>query len=270
MLKHRIPTAIVLIICVIALIWWVPEKWFAEILAVLVVGVGGWEWSRLVGYQLFILRALYTFAALLGLFLLRWIPGVTVLTIGFAALLWTFIAIILFQKNKTPCGLQHPALRVVLGFLLLIPCWYGAIYIKENPNFGDNWFFSVLCIVWAVDVGAYFVGRSIGKHRLIERVSPKKTWEGFFGGLIFAMIVAVIASFFLPMSMGMRWYFYGLSLVTALFSVLGDLNISLLKRIVGVKDTGIIFPGHGGMLDRIDSVIAAFIVFALGMVLYVH
>ena len=122
-------------------------------------------------------------------------------------------------------------------------------------------------MTWAADTGAYFVGRAWGKHLLAERVSPKKTWEGFCGGLVLALIVGVAGSYLLPIDFAQRILIWVLALVAALFSVLGDLLESLLKRQSGVKDSGWLLPGHGGILDRIDSMLPAVTVFVLGMLL---
>jgi phosphatidate cytidylyltransferase len=125
----------------------------------------------------------------------------------------------------------------------------------------------VLLLVWAADTGAYAVGKLFGKHKLAPSVSPGKTWEGFFGGMVLAIIVAVIAAKLLNIQSRDTTLFLVCCVVTVIASVLGDLFESLTKREAGIKDSGTIFPGHGGMLDRIDSLIAAAPIFALATLL---
>jgi phosphatidate cytidylyltransferase len=128
---------------------------------------------------------------------------------------------------------------------------------------GAQWLLFALCLVWAADIGAYFAGRSFGRVRLAPLVSPGKTWEGVLGGLLLAALVAL---------WGSRWFavpvlpFVALCLVVVAFSIVGDLTESLLKRFAGLKDSGTLFPGHGGVMDRIDSLTSALPVLLLGLV----
>ncbi|HNB19176.1 MAG TPA: phosphatidate cytidylyltransferase, partial [Agitococcus sp.] len=122
----------------------------------------------------------------------------------------------------------------------------------------------VFCLVWGADTGAYFAGRKFGKHKLAPSVSPGKTIEGFVGGLITTSMLIVAVAIYRDLSAIRFVAFVGLSLLTVLASVLGDLLESMVKRQAGVKDSGNIFPGHGGALDRIDSLTAAAPLFALG------
>ena len=127
---------------------------------------------------------------------------------------------------------------------------------------GPGWLLYALVLVWGVDSGAYFMGRFLGRSLLIPRVSPKKTWQGVWGGLIVAAIVIIVGYYCLPHAKANTSAFVVLSLISVIFCVFGDLAISLLKRIAGVKDTGVLFPGHGGLLDRLDSVLPTLLLFA--------
>src|SRR5690606_26236115 len=145
--------------------------------------------------------------------------------------------------------------------------WESIVMLKANPNFGPAWVIAFLLIVFAADTGGYFAGRFYGKNLLSPRVSPKKTWEGLAGGMTLSFITALVLGVFLTTTLWGYLAFLLLSLVTALFSVVGDLGVSLQKRIVDVKDTGNFFPGHGGLLDRLDSIACASVVFLLGVLL---
>jgi phosphatidate cytidylyltransferase len=134
---------------------------------------------------------------------------------------------------------------------------------------GNRWLLMALMIVWAADSGAYFAGRKFGKHKLSPRISPNKTVEGLIGGVAAGMLVALLfAWFFADATIKQLPAIAVVAIWTILFSVVGDLFESLLKRHVGAKDSGALIPGHGGVLDRIDSVLAALPVFALGKLLF--
>ena len=122
---------------------------------------------------------------------------------------------------------------------------------------------SILLIVWAADVGAYFVGSFWGRVKLAPRVSPAKTWEGLIGGLLLVVVISYTSSRFLEIPSGS---FIAISIVAAVSSVIGDLTVSIFKRNVSMKDSGRFLPGHGGILDRIDSLVAAIPIFTLGLI----
>lgn len=266
MLKDRLLTALFLIPIALLAIWFLPAFYF-ELLITLILIVGAWEWSKLAGFSTAMSRFNYVIAALLGLFCAYWLPPLPVLVIGLLTWLWASAAIWSYDRGFLACGFQYPAWRAVIGLLVLIPCWTGFAVLKSGSLLGPGWLCFAVLIIWAADSGAYFSGRFLGKHALASKVSPKKTWEGFFGGLVLAVVVAIIGGLFFNLTFWQHWYLLMLAILTALFSVIGDLTISLVKRISGVKDTGSVFPGHGGVLDRLDSVAAAIVLFALGSLL---
>jgi phosphatidate cytidylyltransferase len=155
-----------------------------------------------------------------------------------------------------------PVSAAVAGVLALVPCWLALVYITFTTN-STHWVLFTLALVWAADTGAFFAGRWLGRVPLAPRVSPKKTWEGVFGGMLMSGLVAWLAATFI-FSVDV-WQFVAICIAVAAVSIVGDLTESMLKRAVGLKDSGSVFPGHGGMLDRIDSVTAAApaLVFAL-------
>lgn len=266
MLKSRILTACIAVPIVILLIWFLPPFMFSVLMA-LVVAYAAWEWSSLVGYPYLAMRIVYVVAILFALFLTILIPALPILLVGLAALIWILIAIVHYQRGGAGFGLQSAALRAAFGFFLLVPFWVAIVVLRANILFGVGWVLYLLVIVWSADTLAYFFGKHYGTAKLASRVSPNKTWIGFAAGVVGALIIAICLSFAFTISMPERALLWGAALIAILFSVLGDLSISLLKRITDVKDTGALFPGHGGMLDRLDAVIAATIVFVLAAAL---
>jgi phosphatidate cytidylyltransferase len=156
------------------------------------------------------------------------------------------------------------ALKLFAGSMCMIPAWAAICWLHASQSNGPAWTLFALLIVWMADSGAYFVGVRFGKHKLAPRISPGKSWEGFLGGLLATTLLALVALSLL----GLRWTSLPelmlLTVVTSLFSVVGDLFESLLKRHAGAKDSSHLIPGHGGVLDRVDSLLAALPVFVVG------
>jgi phosphatidate cytidylyltransferase len=150
----------------------------------------------------------------------------------------------------------------VVGFVVLLPSWWLLARLHGAPSLGAELAFTLMAIVWAADVGAYAFGRWLGRVKLAPTVSPGKTWEGVSGGVLAAGLAAGVAALLLRLPVA---GFVGLGIATALASVLGDLTQSMFKRNVGLKDSGNLLPGHGGVLDRFDSLTAAIPVFVLGL-----
>jgi phosphatidate cytidylyltransferase len=150
----------------------------------------------------------------------------------------------------------------VAGILALVPAWLALVQLRLSEPSGAQWMLFALVLVWVADIGAFFCGRSFGRRRLAPQVSPGKTWEGVWGAFAVSVLVAIA---------GGRWFqvplavFVPLCLTAVAFSIVGDLTESLLKRYAGVKDSGSIFPGHGGVMDRIDSLTGAAPVLLLGL-----
>jgi phosphatidate cytidylyltransferase len=150
----------------------------------------------------------------------------------------------------------------VAGLVVLLPSWWLLVTLHATAR-GPALSLTLMSIVWAADVGAYGFGRWLGRRKLAPAVSPGKTWEGVSGGVFVAALVAAGAAQLLSLPVGAL---VALGVVTALVSVLGDLTESLFKRNVGVKDSGSLFPGHGGVLDRFDSFTAAMPLFVIGLI----
>ena len=184
-----------------------------------------------------------------ALVLAGWQPNLPlVLPIMTAGLIFTLIYA-LFQTEKPVSGWATTAIGAIYIGLMM----GQALALRLLPS-GLAWLFYALLITWANDTVAYFVGVTIGRHKLWPRLSPKKTWEGTIGGWLGAMLVGALFAFWTT-PLGIHWFLgAGLGLVSGILGLFGDLSISMVKRQVGVKDSGKLFPGHGGMLDRLDSV----------------
>ncbi len=266
MFKLRLLTALVAIPLVLLVIFYFSDLYFA-IAMVAVTAVGAWEWARLIGFTNIFLRLLYALAVLLAFFLaVYFVPEAILFAIAAFTVLWSSVAVILYQLNRSPAGFQWPAVRLIVGLILLPSFCIASIFLKTFPFiFGGSWLLLyVMLLVWITDTAGYFVGRAFGKHLLIPRVSPKKTWEGLVGSLVCGFLLAVIFAITVMISNGDGFFSYKvvmISFLTVIFAVPGDLFISVLKRQVGIKDSGVIFPGHGGMLDRLDSLISGAIIF---------
>jgi phosphatidate cytidylyltransferase len=148
------------------------------------------------------------------------------------------------------------------GPLALLPAWLTLLFVHASPRMGPQLALLALALVWAADVGAYATGRMIGRIKLAPTVSPGKTWEGVGGGVLLALAVAWAASVWLDQAL---LPLLAVAAATALVSVIGDLTLSMLKRNVGLKDTGSLLPGHGGVMDRIDGLVAAVPAYAAGL-----
>jgi len=265
MLKYRIITAIILLPLLIAAILKLPINYFITLVA-LITAIGAWEWSGFLNFSSAILRGLYVIVVILGLWLTFFIHFVPLMIIGILYLLWISFAIIRFNVGKTPLGLELVSIRLIAGILFFM-CGFISIMLVRTMlvQYGPQWLLVMFIIIMAADTGAYFTGRLMGNKPLAINVSPKKTWAGFFGGMLFAVVASIIGSLFFQINWHSRFAFWCLSLVAAIFSVIGDLSISVLKRQTKLKDSGSILPGHGGFLDRMDSIYAGMIIFAFSI-----
>lgn len=263
MLKERILTALFLIPIVIWCIFFASTTTPFMAFAGAIVVVGAWEWTALMRWTNTPARLAYALVVALGLIAIN-TPQLAfvkqplyAISAGFwlIALRW----VVSFPESATLWA--RPIFLVPTGLVLLIPAWAGLVDLHQASPW---WLLYVFCLVWGADTGAYFAGRKFGKHKLAPSVSPAKTIEGLVGGLCVTGALIIGLAFYLQLPAMRFAAFVSLSLLTVLASVLGDLLESMIKRQAGVKDSGNIFPGHGGALDRIDSLTAAAPLFALG------
>jgi len=274
-LRQRVVTALVLVAGFLATLLLASFPVQAIVFAA-VASAGAWEWSNLVVIRSSVLRLL--FASLVPLACVSlWVTlglgdaGPVMLgqpLLAASAFLWS--AMLLALKSYPGAGWlwERPWVRGAMGCLVLTSTWL-AVVLCLKFDYGAVVLFMMILTIAAADIGAYFVGRRFGQHPLAQAISPGKTWEGFWGGLACVACLTVLVWMNLPIShvhlnLGSL---LALALATAGASVVGDLTVSLLKRQVGLKDSGALLPGHGGLLDRLDSICGAAPIFALGMLL---
>jgi phosphatidate cytidylyltransferase len=261
-LRKRIITAVVLAALLLPTLLWLPA-WVTVAVLTLLVLVGAWEWSAFVplgnranrlGYVLcvaLLLWAAWRYSAN---------PAGRELLLA-AAVLWWVAALgwIVFAPHRVSSWSA-----AVAGILALVPSWLALSRLRLSPPHGAEWVLFALLLVWVADIGAFFFGRRYGRVRLAPDVSPGKTWEGVLGGIAVSALVAIAGSLWFHVALSA---FLPLCLTAVGFSIVGDLTESLLKRFAGVKDSGSVFPGHGGVMDRIDSITGAAPVMLLGLTL---
>jgi phosphatidate cytidylyltransferase len=275
--RTRVLAALVMLPVAVLGVLLLPSNLLAAAIAAIMV-LGLWEWSALAGLQDRVARAAYLLANAMLLAALAWGAGpqlVPIKLVALAGVLWWLLVPLWllrfdFASADTPFA---RVLKLLAGSICVLPAWAaifwlhnGADGVGDSAGRGPAWTLFVLALVWAADTGAYFAGSRWGRRKLAPRISPGKSWEGLFGGLVAAMLLAAIT---LPW-LGLQWRqlppLLLLSLLTVLVSVEGDLFESLLKRHAGAKDSSDLIPGHGGVLDRIDSLLAALPVFVLGKI----
>ena len=266
MLATRILTAAVLVPLVLAALFLLPPLgWGAVTLAVIVAAAT--EWADLAGYRkqtwwmfvagTFLIGANLLISPMAG-FTLGWPDGIVLAVCGLATLLWLVVAVPWLATRWKPAS---PLPLAIAGWIVLIGAWVAIVQLQAR----SPWLvLAAMAIVWIADTAAYFAGRAFGRRKLAPKVSPGKTWEGVYGGLaavaIYALALVPLAAeggFAGTVSPIAVIVWIGLALALAALSVVGDLCESLLKRHAGVKDSGRLLPGHGGILDRIDALLAA-------------
>lgn len=262
MLKRTL-TALILIPIFILLIFYLSPKAFCLLTGIIVLWAG-WEWSFLMGVKQFKYSFIYPAVLFLALIASIWlyIPGVIIM-----AAIWWVLALVLVRAYPKFSQVWNKGVivRGLMGFMTLIPCWLAINFIRNVPSSGIYILLFLFILIWGADSGAYFAGRVWGKTKLAPLVSPGKTWEGVAGALIVTLLLTLTAVYIIHMPYKLWFFACIVACVTVMFSVVGDLFESMLKRNEGLKDSGRLLPGHGGILDRIDSLTAAAPVFLFGI-----
>jgi len=264
MLKQRVITGLVLALVAISGVYLLPSGMVAVCFAVVLM-LAAWEWSRLTSQTSTMLRGLYVIMVTLSL-LLIWFLRFTSLgniLLVVAMFLWFSIFFALFRYR--PTGSDEPRHQNFLA--LLGPPVLGAAFLAifGLHQLSPWWLLYALALTAIADIGAYFAGKNFGKEQLSPNLSPGKTREGVLGGMLSVLVLAILVCFFVSLSFFETLLFLILSVLMSVVSVVGDLFFSMLKRESGVKDSGNILPGHGGVLDRLDSHIAVLPLFYIGL-----
>lgn len=274
MLRQRVITAIVLVLLIGFTLFGLDPMQFGLVLTG-VFALAAWEWSNLSGVVARPWRLLIVAVFVVGTLLLRWwtqvLDGAVLIERVRAVLLcggvfWLLAIYCVATYPATTRLWHHGSARLVSGALILWPAWLALVYLRSLDQ-GIGLFLYVAALVSAADIGAYFVGRAFGKRKLAPKVSPGKSWAGFFGGLASTAALACVVGSVTSLQMLTLPTLVVITLVASVASVFGDLTESMLKRERGIKDSSNLLPGHGGVLDRIDSVTAAAPVFALLLLL---
>jgi phosphatidate cytidylyltransferase len=263
MLKTRILTASIMGSALLAALFLLPPAWTVVLFAAVLV-VCAWEWAGFGALRNPLARAGFTFliAVLLGGCWI-WSEDPRHLKIVLqAAGAWWIVA--LLWLTLAP-GRQNRLVSLMCGIPVLVPAFIALARLQlasRGLARGPEIVLWLVLLVCSADIGAYFAGRAWGRHKLAPRVSPGKTWEGAAGGLAAVMLVAVAGALHFDIALSDGLVF---GAVVGIFSVIGDLTESMFKRAAGLKDSGSVLPGHGGILDRLDSVTAAAPIYALGL-----
>ena len=262
MLKHRLLTAGLLIPLAVLAVIFLPNSIFA-IMTALIITLGANEWARLSGFTHNTTQYIYAGTMFVLCMILQFysVRETNIIIIQFATVWWLLALILVTCYQVKIYNLpKHRILLAFIGFIVLVPSWLSIVILHQEQQ-GVVLVLFLFAIIWIADSIAYFAGQRWGKHRLANRVSPGKSWEGAFFALLSSIVIAVLYSVYHEMSIKGLVVFLLLCLLTVICSILGDLFESMVKRIADMKDSGEILPGHGGILDRIDSMTAAAPVF---------
>lgn len=267
--RTRIIAALIMAPFAIGAVYYLPTPYLAAAVAAILLA-GLWEWSALAGLTEKIPRSLYVAGNALMILALAWGSGRGLFGLKLISLIgavwWLFVCVWLwrFEFAKPDTSLNR-SIKLLAGSLCVIPAWCALAWLHGSSDIGPRWALFALAIAWAADSGAYFAGVRYGKTKMAPRISPGKSWEGVLGGVIAILLLAIAANqkwLYLDWS-ELGWLLL-LTTITMFFSVIGDLFESLMKRHSGYKDSSHLIPGHGGLMDRLDSLLAVLPIFVIG------
>ena len=251
MLKYRILTAIILIPLVFWLVLGVPQEIFAIVTA-LVALIAAWEWAAFLGWTTWPQRLGYAGIILVALALSLALPHWLIIAVG--VMWWLLVLLLVFWIELKKAIPHFSKISIaVMGIISIVPFWRSIVLLHLEPR----WLLLLLLLVWIADIAAYFGGRFLGRAKLAPTISPNKTWAGVYTAFIAITIFIVGGVLLIFNSINPLWNGLTLGMFTLIAAVIGDLFESIMKRQCGLKDSGQLLPGHGGFLDRIDSLIAA-------------
>lgn len=269
MLKQRIITALILAPLMLGGIFLLPVPQFGVFIGIIVT-VAAWEWANMASITQPIGRFAYAGTVALALVATSWLvahnPTYQGAFLAVAGSWWLLALLFVLRYPKLTSLWSGEATRALIGFCVLLPMWVGFMALKQSAHSSLLILF-LMFVIWGADTGAYFAGKRWGKSKLAPQVSPGKSWAGFWGGLATALLVSLVFAYYCHQNIKPldATSFLSLLLISALTmfsSVLGDLLESMFKRYRGIKDSSALLPGHGGVMDRIDSMTAAVPVFA--------
>ncbi|MFZ9263558.1 MAG: phosphatidate cytidylyltransferase [Polynucleobacter sp.] len=278
MLKTRVITALALLAVFLPVLWFAPLIWLGVLIA-LVITLAAWEWWRLLFPQN--IKRAYSYAGLCLLNLATWFMYADIHAVEFllwATLVFWLLLVPFFMSRALELNMSFWRWPLaVIGLFILPACWFALMHLRAISM---SLFLSVLVLVWAADIGAYFAGKAFGKHKLAIRLSPGKSIEGAVGGWLLVLCIAVLSvvvlseydltrtNYFYILQEKLGWLgLLALTTLSVIMSIQGDLFESQMKRIAGVKDSSALLPGHGGFLDRIDALLPVLPLAALLMIL---
>jgi phosphatidate cytidylyltransferase len=263
--KARIKSACWMIPLVVIAILYLPTPYFGSVLAIVFLS-GLFEWATLAHVKTTRAKLLYLLFNAILLSLIAFLDDVQhsalIISTFCGGLFWLLSLLWLWKFNfaRTSSTFNN-GFKLLAGSLACIPLWSALIWLHSSEQ-GPIWTLIAIGLIAASDSGAYLFGVNFGKHKLAPNISPGKSWEGFWGGLFCAVLMALICMLLLGSTV-IYWKFIILGLLTGLFSVVGDLFESLLKRHASIKDSSSLIPGHGGLLDRLDSIFSGLVIFTL-------
>jgi phosphatidate cytidylyltransferase len=269
MLAQRLLTGVVFAILAASLIVFASAQLMDLVIALLILAAA-WEWSALSGLSARTARAGFVAGTGIVLSLAAWLAGPgspwlqPLLSAGAVGWALATVGVIAYPRGAWLWG-SVPA-RLMIGVMVLVPPWLAVLYIRLLPQ-GEYLLVLAIALVAFVDIGGYFAGRAFGGPKLLPRVSPAKTWSGFVGGITASLLLAILVAYGTGMGTERLPDWLIVCVLTAVVSVVGDLLESMVKRHSGIKDSGSVLPGHGGLFDRFDSLTAGLPVFALGHLL---
>lgn len=270
MLKQRIITALILAPLVLSGVFLLESPYFGWFFA-FILALAGWEWANLSSLTTQVFRVSY--GMMIAVLAIKVLPQLDVAwVLSFAVLWWVIATILVLSYPDSSKYWRQPWVCAVLGLIILLPMWKALVFIRDAQFLPVAEFnvllliLYVLLLVWSADVGAYFTGRAWGKAKLAPNVSPGKSWAGAWGGISSTLLLALLAAYWMDFSLWMTIQLLMITAVTAMVSIIGDLTESMFKRTRGIKDSSSLLPGHGGVLDRIDSLLAAIPVFVFLLV----
>ncbi|GLS27996.1 phosphatidate cytidylyltransferase [Marinibactrum halimedae] len=271
MLKARVLSAIVMALVFLSALFLLPAVGFFVFISIVVL-MAAWEWANLAGFQRALEKLAFTVLLSVAGLCIGWYVGLDTLTylseesirdVVLTGCVWWCIALLWVQGYPSSAVFWGArASRLAMGFFVLLPAWLGLIFVRSLEQ-GAWMILLLIAIVACADIGAYFTGKAFGRRKLASAVSPGKSWEGVWGGFTASMLLALL--------IGQMWFpdqqlaLFAVVIPTALVSILGDLLESMVKRHRGIKDSGQLLPGHGGVLDRVDGITASAPVFTLAL-----